>query len=256
MRSWDDLGKRRRAWVIAPRGHSARFPENTLAAFEGAVAAGADAIELDVRLTADDAAVVIHDATLDRTTSGQGRVRAHHAARITALDAGSWFARAFASEHVPTLDQVVDRFAGRVALDLELKVDEGGADAARLAAVVAARIGRGGPATGTLLSSFCPAVLEAARMRLPDTPRVLLVEGTLEPAAIFSTARQLDAVGVGLDAEMLEASLLDAFHDAGFPVLLFTVDRKTEMQAWIRAGVDGIFSNRPARLRRVVEGAT
>lgn len=227
-----------------------------MAAFEGAVAAGADAIELDVRLTADDTAVVLHDETLDRTTSGQGPVHDRDARVVSALDAGSWFAPAFADERVPTLDRVLERFGGRIALNLELKASGEGADAGRLAAAVARHVAQGGHAGGVLLSSFQPAVLDAAKVHLPATPRVLLAEGPLAADAIVAAAGRLDAVGVGLDADRVEASHISFFHDAGLPVLLFTVDREADMRAWIREGAVGIFSNRPARLRRVVEGAT
>ncbi len=256
MRSWSDLRIGRRPWVIAHRGDSAHFPENTMAAFDGAITAGADAIELDVRLAADDAAVVIHDERLDRTTSASGRVDDRDGADVAALDAGSWFAPGFAGEGVPTLDRVLDRFGGRIALNLELKANGEGADASRLVAAVARQVASDGNAHGVLLSSFEPAVLEAARLHLPDRTRVLLAEGRLDAEAIVSTARRLGAAGVGLDAESATASVLGFFHDAGLPVLLFTVDEEAEMRALLRTGADGIFSNRPARLRGVVEGTT
>ncbi|HEV8663384.1 MAG TPA: glycerophosphodiester phosphodiesterase family protein, partial [Candidatus Methylomirabilis sp.] len=106
---------------IAHRGASADAPENTLPAFEAALAAGADALELDVHLAADGAIVVIHDITLARTTSGRGFVGRHTLADLKRLDAGSWFGARFAGTAIPTLEEVVTLARGRARLFVELK---------------------------------------------------------------------------------------------------------------------------------------
>src|SRR5512141_45573 len=121
MLTLTDLPAIRRPLLIGHRGYPARFPENTLAAFAGAMDAGCDMIELDVTLTADRRVVVIHDDTLDRTTSGTGPVRERTLAQIRALDAGSWFAPRFAVERVPLLSEVVAATAGRCMLNIEIK---------------------------------------------------------------------------------------------------------------------------------------
>ena len=94
--------------VIAHRGGSVVAPENTLEAFRRAIDSGADAIELDVRLTKDGHLAVIHDRRVDRTTSGTGVIGRLTLAEIKELDAGSWFGPDFKSARVPTLDEVVD----------------------------------------------------------------------------------------------------------------------------------------------------
>ena len=99
--------------IIAHRGASGEFPENTLLAFEQAMAQGADALELDVRITADGVPVVIHDATVDRTTNGRGYVRDLSARALAALDAGR-------GERIPTIDQVLEAFPD-VPVIIELK---------------------------------------------------------------------------------------------------------------------------------------
>src|SRR5512134_1609461 len=98
--------------VWAHRGASAAAPENTMAAFRAAEAAGADGIELDVHLSRDGVPVVIHDATLERTTTGTGRVAARSVAALQSLDAGSWFAPHFADEVLPTLEETLRLFGG------------------------------------------------------------------------------------------------------------------------------------------------
>ena len=91
--------------IIAHRGHVSAAPENTMSAFQGALAAGADGIELDVRLTRDRQLVVFHDRRLDRTSNGRGLVDHHSLADIRSLDVGSWFGDPFKGEAAPTLDQ-------------------------------------------------------------------------------------------------------------------------------------------------------
>ena len=110
--------------VIAHRGASADAPENTMRAFEQAMLFGADGIELDVQLTRDGELVVIHDETLDRTTTGRGSVYSYTFAELRTLDAGSWFARSTKPERIPHLQEVFDLLAGTdILLNVELKND-------------------------------------------------------------------------------------------------------------------------------------
>ncbi len=105
--------------VIGHRGASDEAPENTLPAFRRALELGADGFEFDVQLTADGQPVVIHDAVLDRTTTGSGPVAAASSDQIRALDAGGWFAPAFTGERVPTLEAVLALPAA--VFELEIK---------------------------------------------------------------------------------------------------------------------------------------
>lgn len=112
-------------WVppfnIAHRGASAHAPENTFAAFDRAVADGADAVEMDLRTTADGHAVMVHDRTLDRTTDGSGPVSAMPIENLRQLDAGRWFSDEFAGYRVPELAQVVERTLPRIPCVLHVK---------------------------------------------------------------------------------------------------------------------------------------
>lgn len=100
--------------IIAHRGYSARAPENTLAAVEAALQAGADAIEWDVHVAACGTPVLFHDVALGRTSNGVGPVRRRTLAQLQALDAGSWFSPEFRGERIPSLEQALDRVKGRV----------------------------------------------------------------------------------------------------------------------------------------------
>ncbi len=107
--------------VIAHRGASAAAPENTIAAFELAVTAGADGIELDVHLSADGHPVVIHDDFLDRTTDGSGPVAARTMRELKRLDAGGWYGASFRGQRIQTLQEVLERFRDRARFWIELK---------------------------------------------------------------------------------------------------------------------------------------
>ncbi|HET7089154.1 MAG TPA: glycerophosphodiester phosphodiesterase family protein, partial [Anaerolineae bacterium] len=108
------LAERDRPLNLAHRGASAYAPENTLAAFRLAAEMGADGLEIDAKLSRDGAIVILHDATVDRTTSGSGRVSDLTLSQLKSLDAGSKFRSRFAGEHVPTLDEVIDAVGDRL----------------------------------------------------------------------------------------------------------------------------------------------
>lgn len=110
--------------IAAHRGGAATHPENTLAAFRNAAALGVAQIEFDVRATADDELVVIHDATVDRTTDGRGKVARLTLDELRRLDAGSWKAPEFAGERVPTLDETLDALPRDVWINLQIKKDD------------------------------------------------------------------------------------------------------------------------------------
>jgi len=107
--------------LIAHRGFSARYPENTLAAFRAAAESGVGMIELDITLTRDRQMVVFHDDTLARTTNGRGNVRARTLGELKRLDAGSWFGPGFKGERIPTLDEVMMAMPPELAINIEIK---------------------------------------------------------------------------------------------------------------------------------------
>ena len=108
-------------WIIGHRGYPAKYPENTLAAFQGAIAAGATMLELDVMLSRDRKLVVIHDATLERTTNGRGKVADFAMTELKRLDAGSWYDEEFADQKLPQLSEVLDLVNDRAYVNIEIK---------------------------------------------------------------------------------------------------------------------------------------
>jgi glycerophosphoryl diester phosphodiesterase len=180
-----------RALVVAHRGASAVEAENTLPAFERAIAAGADAVEFDVRMTADGVAVVMHDAEVSRTTDGAGRVRdltldEVKELRVRTADGGE--------TEVPTLEETLRLCTGRVGVDVEIKNIPGEPDFERdrEAAVEATLRALDGTAFSgfVVISSFNPLSLARSRALAPEVPTGLLTDPTVEArvAATFAHA--------------------------------------------------------------------
>ena len=155
--------------VIAHRGDVSTSPENTLLAFQRALSVGADGVELDVRLTRDDQLVVIHDASVDRTSNGHGPVRDHTLAELRTLDVGSWFSPEFKAERPPTLDEVFELLPHDFLINVELKVIIKGMK--QIAHLVAETIARHGRWASTLAASFNPIALYHLRRFEPRIAR-------------------------------------------------------------------------------------
>ncbi len=234
--TWPEILRRARPRIVAHRGYSGRAPENTLPAFEAAVAAGADAVEFDVEGTQDGVAVVIHDETVDRTTDGRGAVADLDAADLAGLDAGSSFGPAFAGTRIPTLAEVLGALAGRIAVNVEIKA---GADPAVVTRVLAAA----GLGAQALVSSFDVDLLRRVRARDGSVPLAVAVDRVSSPEAILDLARELGLLFVAPDADLLEDGELRALQAAGLPVLPWTIDDAPAMRRWLAAGVRGFFTN-------------
>ena len=117
-------GERKQVENVAHRGATAYAPENTIAAFDLAVEMKADYIEIDLQRSKDGELVIIHDTTVDRTTDGTGRVGDLSLAQLRSLDAGSWMGEQFAGEQIPTFEEILDRYRGKVGILIELKAPE------------------------------------------------------------------------------------------------------------------------------------
>ncbi|HLW70807.1 MAG TPA: glycerophosphodiester phosphodiesterase family protein [Candidatus Binataceae bacterium] len=229
---------------IAHRGASADFPENTLAAFAGAIAAGAGVCELDVHRTADGEIVVIHDDTLDRTSDGRGKVAELTFAQLRKFSAGGWFSTAFAAERIPLLREVLELVHGRCALNIELK-------AAGLTKQVCTMIRGARVEESTLVSSFDANALAEVRALAPEI-RVGLLTSRM-PARSLARALQLKAAAINPAFELASADFCARAHLHGLAIYPWTVDDPDVMRKLISAGVDGIMTNHPARLRAVMQ---
>ena len=229
---------------IAHRGASSCFPENTLAAFAGAIAAGADMCELDVQLSRDGALVVIHDDTVDRTTGGCGAVAAMTLEQLKRLDAGASFGSQFKGERIPTLDEVFACVGGRCALNIELK-------SASLEQKVCAAIRDHDALATAIVSSFDWDALDRIRQFHPAVRVGLLASRW--PVRLLGAATAIKAYAIHPRVDIVTEDLCTAAHERILDVYTWTVDDLGTMRKLIAYGVDGIMTNYPERLRLLME---
>jgi glycerophosphoryl diester phosphodiesterase len=230
---------------VAHRGASAVAPENTLAAFEKAAEVGADGIELDVRLCADGVPVVIHDATVDGTTDGSGRVAEMTLTQLRQLDAGAWFDPAFAGEPLPTLAETLATVGGRLLLNIELK-GEGVLDRG-LARAVVDLVKQHELTERVLLSSFNPLILRRVQRIAPQIPTGLLYTSARLPRpASLASPRPYTALHPHVS--VVSADHLKWIRRHTYRIHVWTVDDISEMRRLIGWGVDGIITNAPGLL--------
>ena len=228
-------------WV-AHRGAGRQAPENTLAAFRVGAGHGYRAFECDVKLSADGVPFLLHDATLQRTTSGQGFAGEQGWNELSRLDAGGWHSRAFAGEPLPSL-QGIARFCQRngFALNIEIKPTPGfEAITGRAVGLEATRLWAG-ESLSPLLSSFSPEALQGAKDAAPQLPRALLLDALRE--GWFEQARALGCVAVVTAHALMDADLIAQLHGVGLRALVYTVNDPTDAQRLIALGIDGIITD-------------
>ena len=238
--------------IIAHRGASAHAPENTLAAFRLALANGADGIELDVMLSADQELVVIHDDTLDRTTNGHGQVGSTPIAGIRELDAGGWLNEEFKGEPVPLLDEVFAEFGGKFLINVELKNYKTPKD--QLPELVVALIKKHGLSDGVLLSSFNARNLPRTKKLAPEIRTGLLtLPGLLGLPMRGLLGRRFAADDLNPFHRDVSARMVQNRHKLGQKVNVWTVDAPDDLRRMQSFGVDTIICNDPAHARQILE---
>jgi len=239
------MAERPRFLRIAHRGASGHCPENTRAAFLRAIELGADMVELDCQMTRDGAVVVIHDETLERTTSGRGRVIDRTLKEIQALDAGSWFSPRFAGEEVPTLEDVTALLRGKVGLNLEIKGDDqpGRLEIQCVGTLVSMRFFE-----QTVFSSFSARRMRMLRELSAEARIAILLDAGQSWSDGFALAAELAAEAVHPERSLVKRELVDAAHERGLEVRVWPVNDLGKMEAFLDMGVDGIFTDYPDRL--------
>jgi glycerophosphoryl diester phosphodiesterase len=208
-------------------------------------------------MTSDGELVVMHDPTLERTTSGRGMVMAHTLAQIKQLDAGSWFNSRFAGTKVPTQREVFERYGARTNYYIETKNPE---DAPGMEEKLLALIEEFGLRAGAverwqvLIQSFSRASLLKLQRMDPGLRLIQLVEKELDSEQICARLEDIRtyAVGIGPARVSVDAHLVDACHDYGLVIHPYTVNDETEMKRMIALGADGAFTDYPDRLRQLI----
>ncbi len=237
-----------RSWIrIAHRGASGRAPENTLAAFKSAIEIGVDAVELDLHGTADGEIVVIHDATLDRTTDRHGRINETTLETIQSADAGGWFDAEFAGESVPTLTEALACIGKETIAVLEIKDP-------LIAEAVVAKIHETGTLDFTVVISFHTAVLQTIRALEPCIATGWLIGNRDEQISPVRLCQQLGQLGSSLlnvNHELITAEFAYEVRRRGIALWCWTVDDLARMREMKAFGVQGITSNYPERFAMV-----
>lgn len=237
--------------IFGHRGASAHAPENTLSAFELALKQGADAIELDAKLTQDGHIIVIHDQTVDRTTDGQGWVNQLKLEEIRRLDAGSHFDIAYQGEHVPTLEEVLSVVGVRTFTNIELTNYATPGD--DLPQKVAALVHRLDIQDRIMFSSFHPLPLLRIHRYMPDVPIGLIGgSGFAGMLARSWIGRLIPHQALHPEVRSTTLTLIQREHNRGQRVNVWTVNTPDIMRKLFNWDVDGIFTDDPSLARKIL----
>lgn len=236
--------------VVAHRGMSTLAPENTMAAFAACIDHGVTSFEFDVDIMGDGTLIVIHDNTLDRTTTGKGGYYNKTFSDLRKLDAGKWFSPTYTMERVPELASVIE-LMNRANLDsnLEIKPCQGGTELRQsLVEGVAVSLRELDPERALIISSFDMDLLAGVQEVIPHVPRACLFDWDESPAdqqvdRWIEQAKKLDACAIHPSNKELTDDLVSRMTDAGFAVNVWTVndlDRAAELAEW---GVNSVISD-------------
>lgn len=228
---------------IAHRGAGKLAPENTLAAFRLGARHGYRMFECDAKLSSDGVVFLMHDATLERTTSGHGIGGEQPWCDLAQLDAGGWHSRQYAGEPLPTLANVARWcIANGCHLNIEIKPTPGiELDTGRAVARLAARLWQG-QTVPPLLTSFKPQALAGAREAAPELPRGLLLDQLRD--GWLDEARALGCQAVVCNHALWDATTVAAVHGAGLRALSYTVNDEWAAERLIALRTDGIITDR------------
>jgi len=230
--------------VCGHRGASGWAPENTLAAFAKAMEMGCDYSELDVRLSKEGVVVLSHDDSLRRTTSQPGAIRDYTLAELQQFDAGSWFGQEFRGEKIPTLQQVMRLVKGKMKLNIEVKITRAEPEIAQKVIDV---IRLEGFERECMITSFDQATIEKVAALAPDLPTGL----------IFSEKDTADVMAgrwpiLSVRYSAVNADFVAKARKAGKAIHVWTVNDEKKMRELFSLKVDGIITNYPDRLQKVL----
>jgi glycerophosphoryl diester phosphodiesterase len=263
--------------VVAHRGASEVVPEHTLAAYVQAIDDGADALEADVRLTADGHLVCVHDRRVDRTSNGAGVLSTLELADLESLDFASWQQRHESSElpdqvtadssRVLTLDRLLELVVDAprpVQLLVETKhptryaglVERTVVESLRRFGLTAGPGPQGGPRSSVTVMSFSEMALRRVRRLAPSLPLVLLMERVPVPWRSGALPKGVTIAGPSIEIIRKHPRYVRRVQDAGRGVFVWTVDEPVDVELLCALGVDAIITNRPRAVRSQVDRLT
>lgn len=232
--------------ICAHRGFSAAMPENSMASFGAAMALGANEIELDVRLTSDEFLVSIHDGCLDRVSNGHGEISDHTLAELKALD----FSAGHASYHgirIPTFEEILDRLARLVIMNLHMKIWEGDAPDTKMEEMVAL-VHKYDCANHVYFASNSDRAARLLHEMAPEMRYCLIWNGKEDADGLVSRAIDCGAYKVQFDREHVNAEAVARAHAHGILCNLFYSDDANDAERFWEMGVDTILTNELLRV--------
>lgn len=240
--------------IIAHRGDSHAAPENTMASVESAWQKEADAVEVDVYLSADERVVAIHDKTTERTGDKDLPVTETDSEELRTVDVGSFKGEEFAGEQIPFLEEIVASVPDQKRLFIEIK------DGAHIVPHVKELIEESGKEDQMVIISFNLDVVKASKEQMPEIPAYWLrstsrgATGNHQPidTALLDTVKQYNLDGLDVRYQGVTPKLVDASHEAGYKLYVWTVNDSSDIAAIAKQGVDGITTDRIIRTQNVL----
>lgn len=230
--------------IIAHRGASGTFPENTHVAFQAAVEHGADYLEFDIQLSKDQEFVVIHDQTLERTTNGKGKVSDYMLNQLETLDAGAWKGAKFSGERIPTLTEVLNKYHKKIKLLIEVKhsknhriVAELLAEQLKLFSFEEKRI---------IVQSFDYEFLNEFKKQMPEMPLGILIRhqyNGIKNQQLRDYATFADFINPKIT--MASENLITRIHEHHANCIFWTIKNKQQAQKILKLNPNGIATDYP-----------
>ena len=233
---------------IAHRGSSGSYPENTRVAFEKAIEARVDMIEMDCQLSKDGHVVVFHDERLGRTAGAKGLVKGKSLKQLKKLEVGGWFKKSFKDGKILTLEEVMEIVTGKVDLNLDIKYIPHGSLGIEIKILFI--LSHYDYLERSILSSFDYRLLRRVRELAPDA-RIGVLYGQGGKENPFQTARNLRAHSIQVQKELVTPDLLEKSRQFGLNTFVWTVNEVAEMEKFLLLGVDGIMSDFPEKFWKV-----
>ena len=237
--------------IIAHRGYRAQYPENTCASFKAAIDAHIQMIEFDVMLSRDRKIIVIHDATLERTTDGSGAVSNYTLQELKRLDAGSWFDSRFSQERIPTLKEALDKMANRVYINIELKACAYEADSPpdRIERQVVKLVKKKNICDSVIISSFEWKMLDNIS-KMDGAPAVGLISRDPKDPINRDLCSRLKVFSWHPNFNGLGYEQVKEMHGMGIKVFPYNIESLEQYEEAVNMGVDGVITNDPVLMSR------
>lgn len=241
--------KMKRSLIIAHRGASGEAPENTLAAFKLAVDQGCDGIELDIHLSQDQQIVVCHDESLDRTTTGSGLIRDLNVEDIRNYDAGSWFSPAFSNEKIPLLTEVLEVIPKHIMLNIEVKNIPFSYQGIELKLIELLKAYE--RLDYVVISSFDHQLIKQIKLIEPEAKVAPIYFAKL--VREYTKLISPNVFSIHPSFYSITSEEVDYLQKQGYLVFPWTVNDECELERVIELGVDGIITDFPGRMKKVLD---